>query len=222
MTFSKEWDQRYRQHSHMSVWPWSDLVSYVIRYVHLQKKLYVLEIGCGAGANIPFVLSLGYKYYGIEGSPTIVSKLKKRFPSIKKNIVVGDFTSKIPFDEKFDLVIDRSSLTLNTTEGIRRCLDLVYEKMKDDAKYIGIDWFSTAHQDYSKGTKVDKYTRIGYTNGQFANVGTVHFSNKAHLTKLFEKFEILVLEHKTVVSEIPEKKKLASWNFIAKKVKFTN
>ena len=155
MTFSKEWDQRYRQHSHMSVWPWSDLVSYVIRYVHLQKKLYVLEIGCGAGANIPFVLSLGYKYYGIEGSPTIVSKLKKRFPSIKKNIVVGDFTSKIPFDEKFDLVIDRSSLTHNTTEGIRRCLDLVYEKMKDDAKYIGIDWFSTLHQDYPKGTKVD-------------------------------------------------------------------
>ena len=23
-----------------------------------------------------------------------------------------------------------------------------YEKMKDDGKYIGIDWFSTAHQDY--------------------------------------------------------------------------
>ena len=84
MTFSKEWDQRYRQHSDMSVWPWSDLVSYVIRYVHLQKKLYVLEIGCGAGANIPFVLSLGYKYYGIEGSPTIVAKLKKDFPALRK------------------------------------------------------------------------------------------------------------------------------------------
>ncbi len=222
MTFSKEWDRRYRQHSDMSVWPWSDLVSYVMRHVHSQKKLCVLEIGCGAGANIPFLLSLGYKYYGVEGSPTIVAKLKRRFPSIKKNIVVGDFTSEIPFDEKFDLVIDRSSLTHSTTEGIKRCLDLVYEKMKDDAKYIGIDWFSTAHQDYSKGTKVDKYTRAGYTKGQFANVGTVHFSNKLHLTRLFEKFEILALEHKTVVSELPEKKKFAVWNFIAKKVESTN
>lgn len=222
MTFSKEWDHRYRQHSDMSVWPWSDLVSYVMRHVHSQKKLCVLEIGCGAGANIPFLLSLGYKYYGIEGSPTIVAKLKRKFPNIMKNIIAGDFTSEIPFDEKFDLVIDRSSLTHNTTEGIMRCLDLVYEKMKDDAKYIGIDWFSTAHQDYSKGTKVDKYTRSGYTKGQFANVGMVHFSNKSHLTKLFKKFEILALEHKTVISEIPEKKKFAAWNFIAKKVELAN
>ena len=222
MVFPKEWDRRYRQHSDMSVWPWSDVVSYVMRHVHSQKKLCVLEIGCGAGANIPFLLSLGYKYYGIEGSPTIVAKLKKRFPSIKKNIVAGDFTSEIPFDKKFDLVIDRSSLTHNTTEGIKRCLDLIYEKMKDDAKYIGIDWFSTSHQDYSKGIRVDKHTRTGYTTGQFANVGTVHFSNKSHLTKLFEKFEILALEHKTVVSEIPERKKFAVWNFIVRKIESSN
>ena len=218
MTFSKEWNKRYEKHSDMSIWPWSDLVSYVMRYSHSNKKLRVLEIGCGAGANIPFFLSLGYKYYGIEGSAIIIDKLKRRFPIIKKNIVTGDFTSEIPFDGKFDLVIDRSSLTHNTTEGIKKCLDLVYDKMKNDSKYIGIDWFSTSHQDYSRAIKVDKYTRSGYTKGQFANVGIVHFSNKSHLKKLFKKFEILALEHKIVISQIPEKKEFASWNFVAKKI----
>ena len=131
--------------------------------------------------------------------------------------MVGDFTLEIPFDKKFDLVIDRASVTHNNTDGIELCLDIVYSKMEKNAKYIGIDWFSTAHQDYSKGNRVDHYTRTGYTKGQFVNVGTVHFTNKSHLVKLFKKFEILVLEHKVITKEIPEKEKFAAWNFVARK-----
>jgi SAM-dependent methyltransferase len=219
MTFSSEWEQRYKEKTHMSVWPWSDLVSYVMRYVQpTNNQIKVLEIGCGAGANIPFFLAQRFKYYGIDGSQTIVNKLKRRFPRIKGNLISGDFTRQIPFDEEFDLVVDRSSLTHDTTEGIKHCLDLVHEKMKDNAKYIGIDWFSTDHQDFSVNVKkIDRYTRTGYTTGQFANIGLVHFSNKSHLLKLFEKFEIMVLEHKVVVSEVPRKKKFATWNFVAKK-----
>ena len=219
MTFSSEWEQRYKENTHMSVWPWSDLVSHVMRYVNpMNKQIKVLELGCGAGANIPFFLTQRFKYYGIDGSETIVNKLKRKFPKIKENLMSGDFTRQIPFDEEFDLVVDRSSLTHDTTEGIKHCLDLVHKKMKVDAKYIGIDWFSTIHQDFSLNVKkVDRYTRTGYTAGQFADVGLVHFSNKSHLLKLFEKFEIIVLEHKVVVSEIPRKKKFAAWNFVAKK-----
>src|SRR3990172_2305781 len=117
MTFSKEWDYRYKENTNMSTWPWSDLVSYVKRYVHLTKNSRVLELGCGAGANIPFFLSLGVKYYSIEGSAIMVNKLKKKFPNLQENIVVGDFTQNIPFSKSFDLVIDRSSLTHNTTKG---------------------------------------------------------------------------------------------------------
>lgn len=218
MTFSSEWNQCYKENMHLSVWPWSDLVSYVMRYAHSTKKEFrVLEIGCGAGANIPFFLSLGYKYYGIDGSSNIVNKLKKKFPSIKKNLIIGDFTEYIPFNEEFDLVIDRSALTHNTTKGITRCLELIYEKMKYDAKYIGVDWFSTEHSDYLRGTKIDKYTKIGYTKGQFANVGVVHFSNKSHLLNLFKKYKILILEHKVITTKIPQKKRFAGWNFVAKK-----
>ena len=86
MVISSEWDERYKDNTHMSIWPWSDLVSYVMRYAKSKKKISVLELGCGAGANIPFFLALGYEYYGIEGSSTIISKLKKRFPNIKKNL----------------------------------------------------------------------------------------------------------------------------------------
>jgi SAM-dependent methyltransferase len=220
MTFSSEWDERYRSNTHMSVWPFSDLVSYVIRYAKpAGKQTRVLELGCGAGANIPFFLAQGFKYYGIEGSNTIINKLKKKFPKIKNNLIADDFTKQIQFKEKFDLVVDRAALTHNNTDGIENCLELVYDKMKKNSIYIGIDWFSTKHHDYSNFIKkLDMYSRTEYSKGPFVNVGTVNFTNKPQLLKLFNNFEILVLEHKVTTKEIPEKNKSASWNFVARKI----
>ena len=57
--FSSEWDDQYSIGRLGSRWPWSDVVSYVMRYVRPQnKKIKVLELGCGAGANIPFFQSV--------------------------------------------------------------------------------------------------------------------------------------------------------------------
>ena len=219
MTFSLKWDERYRSNTQMSIWPWSDLVSYVIRYTNsTRKKMRVLELGCGAGANIPFFLEQGFKYYGIEGSNTMINKLKKKFPKIKNNFAVGDFTKELVFDRKFDLIIDRGSLTHNSTKSIKNCINLAYDKMSNNSIYIGIDWFSTKHDEFKKNVKkIDRYTRTDFKKGQFAHVGPVHFSNKSHILKLFGKFEIIILEQKTVVTEIPIKKNFATWNFIAKK-----
>jgi SAM-dependent methyltransferase len=220
MTFSSEWDEQYRSNLQMSIWPFSDLVSYVIRYAKpAGKQTRVLELGCGAGANIPFFLAQGFKYYGIEGSNIIINKLKRKFPKTKNNLIQGDFTKQIQFKEKFDLVVDRAALTHNNIDGIKNCLELVYDKMKKNSIYIGIDWFSTKHHDYSNFVKkLDTYSRTKYSKGQFTNVGTVHFTNESHLKKIFQKFEILVLEHKIVTKKIPEKNKFAVWNFVARKI----
>ena len=195
MSFSNEWDERYRATTHMSVWPWSDLVSYVMRYAKPTNplKCRVLEIGCGAGANIPFFKWLGVDYHAIEGSPTIVKALQDKYPEFARSIVCVDFTSDIPFAESFDIVVDRASMTHNDTASIKRGLALIHEKMVVGGAYIGIDWFSTNHTDFSKGTAhADGFTRQNILEGQFAGVGNVHFSNKAHLIELFENFEIRI------------------------------
>lgn len=219
MTFSKQWEYAYSSKKHLSIWPWSDLVSLVNRYVDSKKKqIRILELGCGAGANIPFFIKKGFKYYGIDGSKTIVKNIKNKFPEIKDNIIVGDFTNEVNFKGKFDLIIDRASLTHNSTPEVKKCVEIIYNKMNYDSKYIGIDWFSTKHSDYKNYNKiVDTYTRTSFTKGDFENIGMVHFSNKKHLEEIFKKFEFITLEHKVVTKVKPELKKLAYWNFVLQK-----
>lgn len=82
MGFSIEWEKTYQTGAHNSVWPWSDVVSMTNRYFRGDKSgLRVLELGCGAGANIPFFVTIGAEYCGIEGSVTEVQKLQKRWLS---------------------------------------------------------------------------------------------------------------------------------------------
>lgn len=220
MNFSTEWDRRYQELTHLSIWPWSDLVGYVMRHARPGGKDFrVLELGCGAGANIPFFQSLGVEYFAIEGSPAIVEKLHQRFPQLAANIVAGDFTEQIPFAGEFDLIVDRSSLTHNTTAAIVYCIAMLHARLKPGGKFIGIDWFSTAYSEYQRGVPAgDQYTRTGYQDGSFADVGRVHFSDKPHLLALFKNFEITLLEHKNIQRELPDDTwHFAAWNFIAKK-----
>jgi SAM-dependent methyltransferase len=220
MSFSKEWEERHKANKNISIWPWSDLVSYVMRYARPSSLDFrVLELGCGAGANILFFKGLGVQYYAIEGSSLIVERLLERFPELKGNIVVGDFTEDIPFSEPFDLIVDRASLTSNSTPAISGALKIVYDKLKKDGIFIGIDWYSTSHSDYELGDVVDNYTRCNIQQGQFTGLGKVHFSDKTYLLNLFSNFKVEILEHKTIKREIPDDNHVfASWNLVAKKV----
>ncbi len=223
MGFSTEWEEQYANNSQMSIWPWSDLVSYIYRYTEVAKRpdMKVLEIGCGAGANIPLFQKIGADYYAIDGSHTITRMLREKYPIYAKNLVVGDFTKEIPFDETFDVIVDRAALTHNTTADIKRTIGFIEEHLpKGKGIFIGIDWFSKSHDDYILGDNIlnDPYTKyMGEVKGQFAGVGNVHFSDDAHLRELFANFDIKVMEEKVVSTILPVKHRFASWNFVAVK-----
>ena len=211
----KAWESVYRANRHMVSWPWSDIVSDVMS-MRPQKGAKVLEIGCGPGANIPFFLSIGLDYYSIDGSETAVEKVKNDFPSIQEKIICADFTKTIPFDESFDFIIDRAALTHNDTESIKRCMGLIKTKLNENAKFIGVDWFSKEHSYNRQGpatTILDSHTMDNCV-GFFENLGPVHFSDQEHIFDLFNEFKCLKLEHKITYQKIPEEQKFATWNFI--------
>ena len=219
MSFSNEWENIYQQDGHMSVWPWSDLVSLVMRHKPHKNHFKVLELGCGAGANVPLFASLGADYYAVDGSETIVNKLRKIYPQFSKHIYVGDFTKEIP-NENFDLIIDRASLTCNSTASIVQCVGKCHRQLVTGGKFIGSDWYSTKYTDYFKGEEAeDVWTRKNIIGGSFDGTGNVHFSDKGHLLDLFKQFQILSMSHKIICEEIPDNGwKFASWNFVCQKV----
>jgi SAM-dependent methyltransferase len=219
VNFSKEWDQRYIENTHLSVWPWSDMVSLVRRHCGELRNAGVLELGCGAGANIPFFLSLGVRYHSVEGSPSMVKRLHERFPDLAGRIVAGDFTSNLVFESEFDLIVDRASLTHNSTQAIEAGLRLVRRALKPGGYFVGVDWFSTRYGEFRRGARdADEYTRGHYEDGPFAGTGRVHFADESHLRRLFAGFELLILEEKVVRSVVPAgNDPFAAWNLVARR-----
>ena len=219
MGFSEEWEERYRENTQMSRWPWSDLVSLIMRYGRPNKKNFkVLELGCGVGANIPLFESLGVDYYSVEGSSTAVQQIHQQYPQLKSNVYLGDFTLSLP-DGEFDLIVDRASLTSNHEQSIRNSLKNCYKQLVKGGKFIGVDWYSTEYSDYRNGEPAeDCWTRNNFTKGYFAQAGRVHFSDKDHLLDLFNNFKMLTMDHKRCKRVLPDDGwELASWNFVAEK-----
>jgi SAM-dependent methyltransferase len=216
--FSQEWEKIYQGKSHLTRWPWSDLVSMVHRNVANLEGKKVLELGCGAGPNIAFFQALKTNYFGVDGSPTIIAELKNKFPEMKNQLIACDFTRELPAGDGFDLVVDRASVTCNSTESIKKTIALVHQKLKTGGLFIGIDWFSTRHSSYRQSALIDEHTCSNLNDGHLKNTGLVHFSTKPHILELFKDFEISSLVHKEEVSSIPEDNFcVATWRFVARK-----
>ena len=221
MTFSEQWDDAYRRKMHQSVWPWSNLVSRCLRYTNLKlgkPDFRVLELGCGAGANIPFMLEYKADYYGQDGSLATIEALTERFPELADRLAAGDFTERLNFTGPFDLVVDRAALTHNDTAAIRRCLKMVHEVLADGGMFIGCDWFSTESARYRDGEQdADEYTRTNITEGTFAGIGRVHFADSEHIHDLFSDFELVALDHIVETTHIGAGESMATWQIVAVK-----
>ncbi len=220
MSFSNEWEKLFASGSHFSQYPWSDLISLVIRYANPKNYVYkpkVLELGPGVGANIPFFLDKGFEYYAVEGSTTAVEYIKKKFGSNVK-IVAGDFTTFIPYDDKFDLIVDRGAITCNSVSGIKNALTKSKSALKSDGLYIGIDWYSVKHPCINFGVEVENNTRRDINKGTLSGTGTVHFFSETEIKELLDDlFTILHLEHKSYDVIIPNGDlSWASFNLVAK------
>lgn len=220
MSFSPEWEDLYATGAHHSVWPWSELISLIMRHARPHQRetpAQVLEVGCGVGANIPLVQWFGGVFHGVDNSASALESIRKRYGE-KVQLAKADFCEDIPFVGPFDIIIDRASLTHNHTAGIRRSLGMLEKCLAPGGVYVGVHWFSTDCDDFNRGEPTeDPYVRKGYTSGDFADVGQVHFSDQARLELLFSQFSIEVMDHVISETKKPNPQRLGWWNIVARK-----
>lgn len=221
--FSEHWEKTYASGGHLSIWPWTDMVILVNRFANpsafAENKPAALEIGCGAGANIPFIKSMGFDYYGIDGSATAINICRNHFPELKKNLVVGDFSKDLGFKRKFSLIIDRASLTSNPRSNIFKILSNISKGLNKDGKFVSVTLYSDKHFWFNTGEILfsqDYFTRGNFNDGPFKGIGWVHFFNRQEIEDCFIHFDIEFLEHVEKKSCIGNTEDgTAFWNLVA-------
>ncbi len=164
--------------------------------IHIGEAERLLELGVGFGSNIPGLVRRFGQYHGIDGSHSAVNLLHEKFPDLRQHIKCADFCSEIPFEYGFDAIVDRASIAHNDLASIRSCLDLAWQALKPGGLLICADWFSASHSEACRGDELERGTRTGYEDGQFKDVGKVHFSTQEELEDLFERFEGIHMEER--------------------------
>lgn len=202
MSFSREWET-----AHADGRVCRDAVGqlcYMLEIFVPGPQERVLELGCGAGPNVDYWLRRPANYYGLEGSETAIAECKRRYPYIAKQFACCDFSQTQPFGFEFDVIFDRASVSHNSYEAMQRCIGMALEYLKPGGIYIGVDWFSSNHSEIKRGEEIDRYTRTGYKDGQFRDVGAVHFSSESELGELFAGFEGVFLQERVTRSPYPD------------------
>lgn len=199
MTFSQEWEDIYARGEQITQWPWTALVSLIMRFGATEGR--VIELGCGSGANAVFFDVMGMDYQGVDGSATAIDYLTDALPQMRGKVHVGDFT-KWSFGENVaDLVVDRAAVVHNPIKDISNTIDAAWRALKPGGLYIGVDWFSGAHED----------------RAQFSGVGVTTRMTEPLIKMIFERFEIVHLEHKIHHRIIPRRFPFGAYDIVARK-----
>ena len=73
------WDKIFKDNE-WGKYPCEELIRFISRKFHVSKNrkiIKILEVGCGAGANIWFLSREGFDVYGVDGSKYALKKAQK-------------------------------------------------------------------------------------------------------------------------------------------------
>jgi ubiquinone/menaquinone biosynthesis C-methylase UbiE len=201
--------------SHLALWddifksrPWGkypseDLVRFMartFRAVEDRGGIKVLDVGCGPGTNLCFLVREGYQIAGIDGSPEAIQLaeawLEREFAATDDtsyDLRVGNFATLDWADEEFDVAINLHSISSNTLKTIQACIGEVHRVLKPGGSYFG-KMFGTKTTGSASGVILDDGTCENPLEGLCKDLGFSHFFDKPELETLFSGFARLSID----------------------------
>lgn len=195
MSFDLNWERTYSlsEGKHLNKYPYGLLVTYFYRNLKRlpdSGKRRVLELGCGAGNNMPLFLNEGFTAYGIDGSPSAIQFASAALKQYERcHLSVMNLT-KLKFEEgSFELVIDRQSVYANVYKDIQTIFGEVSRVLLPNGIFISF-LYNTKDYHYLKATngeyakQIEKNTFEDFAGGTFQGTGKAHFFTKDEVTEL--------------------------------------
>ena len=161
-----------------------------IRNLDIRNKTEVLEIGCGGGANLTFLINEGFNVTAVDGSPSAVKNAKKLVAPLVKSgqrcdISVLYFEQLDYADGQFDLIIDYLALYANKTNVIYPTINHIYRYLKPGGYFYSRVWGDST-QGAESGKMLEQSTSENPESGPCQNMGVSHFFNEEELLRLYK------------------------------------
>jgi SAM-dependent methyltransferase len=176
-------------------WPFTELVSDLVHATRGRDPatVAVLELGCGAGNNLRFVLEHGCRAAGIDGSPSAIRVARERLGAVsgdRCDLRVGD-VGTLPWpDASQDFVIDRGGLTCVRLETLPRVLTEVHRVLRPGGRFFSYDLFGMGNSDRKFGTEVAPQTYANFVRGRFEGAPPITFFDQDTIRNLWRGFRI--------------------------------
>ena len=181
-------------------YPPEELIRFVARHFFKatdRTRIKILEIGCGAGANIWFLAREGFQTFGIDGSPTAVAKANKylKGENLPARLLVGDAArlGALYLPGSFDAVIDVCCLQHNRAEEVRAILNQARIALKPGGRMFSMMCAAGTWGD-GLGRAVEPGSYVDVSEGPYAGKGLVHFFTLEEVENLFSDFVGLHIE----------------------------
>lgn len=147
-------------------YPNEDLIRFLAKnYFYLplkkRKKIKILELGCGSGANLWMMAKEGFNVHGIDIAPSGIKLCKEMLKNwkVSAKVKIGNMR-KLDFPDKFfDAIVDVVSIQHVDLIGHKEVYQEAYRCLKPKGKFfqwhLGTKSISFKH---GKGKKIDQNT----------------------------------------------------------------
>jgi len=145
-----------------------------------RKKIKVLELGCGSGANLWVIAKEGFDAYGMDNAPSSLPLCKKMLESYgaAAKLSVGTFRALEYKNDFFDAVVDILTIEHTDLRGHQEAFTEVFRTLKHGGRFFS--WhLGTKSANFIRGggKKLDRYTvdNTPKTDVPYANNGITCF-----------------------------------------------
>ncbi len=197
------WEQLFSTRQGWGAYPPEELVRFMARNFASSKcnDVRVLEVGCGPGPNLWYLLREGYRVAGIDCSSTALRLARTRIEAESLptdfdhlDLRVGNFVVLPWSDESFDAVIEVAALYANTIDQIRRTIGEIHRCLKTGGLFFG-KLFGDQTTGSDSGTEIEPGTRQNPDRGPCSGNNVAHFFSRAELNELFGEFTQLSVDY---------------------------
>lgn len=154
-------------------------------YSRLNAGANFLDLGCGQGRDVLFMLLKGFKVTAIDSSPEGIKKVKelihaKKLSSVNIDLFCEDIKNFNILKNKYDLINAFNSLQFIPKRNVLKIISNIKSNIKDGG-YIIISCFTTSDPLYKK-----------------RNNNTHCFFEPRELKKIFSDFNIIEYKEETI------------------------